>query len=318
MLPVLQTTQFVVDHAQFVAINDAQIALYADQFDDRHTKHWLSAAPFDLSSFNTQQKAHFLLLFNALSFCYWGEPKWTVTYEGKSYDGAWGMIVSLGKAIQAGIPLLDFSFCAHIDEKTFAEILSGNVPIPLFQERLRIIKEIGTVMTKTFDSDLRNLIKQSNNDVQTLLANILVSFPSFQDRSLYQEREILFAKRAQLLIADLCQMLKGTEYGHVDGVETLTACADYKLPQILRKLGILTYAPNLEKNIDTKMEILHGTPEEVELRAHTIWAVERLTREIRKRNPSILPMEVNDHLWLATQEKFPDDKPYHRTRTTAY
>jgi len=28
--------------------------------------------------------------------------------------------------------------------------------------------------------------------------------------------------------------------------------------------------------------------------------------------------EINDHLWLATQEKFPDDKPYHRTRTTAY
>jgi hypothetical protein len=144
------------------------------------------------------------------------------------------------------------------------------------------------------------------------------NFPSFQDISQYKGREIYFYKRAQLLVADIYQIFDGQSFGALTNVDKITACADYKLPQILRKLGILEYTTALAEKIDSKTEIPSNSAEETEIRANTIWAVEFIKEEVKKHSPKIMSFEVNDHLWLATQEKFDGDKPYHRTRTTAY
>jgi hypothetical protein len=83
-------------------------------------------------------------------------------------------------------------------------------------------------------------------------------------------------------------------------------------------LGVLEYTTALAEKVDARTEIAHNSLEEVEIRASTIWAVEFIKEEVKKRSPQTLSFEVNDHLWLATQEKFVGDKPYHRARTTAY
>ncbi len=74
----------------------------------------------------------------------------------------------------------------------------------------------------------------------------------------------------------------------------------------------------MQEKIDAKIEISAGSEEEVEIRANTIWAVELIKEEIRKHGGSITSNQINDYLWIQTQQKNPDDKPYHRTRTTAY
>lgn len=66
------------------------------------------------------------------------------------------------------------------------------------------------------------------------------------------------------------------------------------------------------------MEIPSDSPEEVEIRANTIWAVEYMRLRIAERTPNINALMINDQLWLAGQEKRATDKPYHLTRTTAY
>jgi len=149
------------------------------------------------------------------------------------------------------------------------------------------------------------------------LEMLVSEFPSFYDSSFYKEKEIIFHKRAQLLTSDICQMFKKQDLVSKN-VDQLTACADYKLPQIMRRFGILEYTGELAKKIDAKIELAHNFEEEVEIRASTIWAVEFMKEEIKKRNPEITSMGIDDHLWLASQEKFADEKPYHRTRTTAY
>jgi len=90
------------------------------------------------------------------------------------------------------------------------------------------------------------------------------------------------------------------------------------LPQILRRFGILEYDNSLAGKIDGKIEILHDSEEEIGIRANTVWAVEFIKEFVKARNPEITSMGIDDHLWLASQEKFPDEKPYHRTRTTDY
>lgn len=315
---ILETTKFAMENSDSVHINPERLLEFANTFDHGKVTHWLAAAPFDFLHFSDEDKLHFVIIFNALSFCYWGEPKWTVEYKDKKHDGAWGMILALGRAFEEEVPILDFKYCSNISKEEFAHILRGNTEIPLLEERWKILQEIGLNMTAKFEGKASNLINAAEGDAQKLLEFIVQNFSSFSDVSSYKERTVFFYKRAQLLVADIYQIFKGQGFGELRNIDQLTACADYKLPQILRKLDILEYVPALAEKIDAQVEVPHNSAEEVEIRASTIRAVELIKEEVKKRIPHILSFEVNDHLWLATQEKFPDDKPYHRTRTTAY
>lgn len=299
-------------------INHEKIVEFSKNFNPDKVDHWLSAAPFKFSHFSEEQKLHFLFIFNSLSFSYWGEPKWTVEYKNKKCDGSWGMILALGRSIEENTALTDFKYCANISKKDFAYILRGNVEIPLLEERWKILREIGANMTEKFGGKADNLLKEANGDAQKLLELIVRNFPSFLDVSQYKTKEIYFYKRAQLLVADIYQIFGGKSFGALKNMDQITACADYKLPQILRKLKIFEYASALAEKIDNKIEILKNSPEETEIRASTIWAVEFIKEEVKKRGSQIMSFQINDDLWLATQIKNKDDKPYHRTRTTAY
>jgi hypothetical protein len=318
MNKVLETTRSVVDTSKTVSINKTALLEYSEEFHHKATRHWLSASPFNFSHFNEEQTLNFVLLFNAISFSYWGEPKWTIEVDNKKFDGAWGMIVALGKAIDNGFPLLKFDYLATIDLETLARILFGNTRIPLMKERVKILNEIGNVVCSKYEGRFNNLLKLANGDCMRLLSIITKEFPSFEDISELEGKEVFFYKRAQLFINDIYQIFNGKGFGELKNIDQLTACADYKLPQILRKKGILKYSTELSDKIDNKIEIPHNSREEIEIRANTIWAVEYIKTEVLKNDPRILSTEINDHLWLSTQEKFPDDKPYHRTRTTAY
>lgn len=317
MNKILETTKFVIENSDFVKINHERVAEFSKNFNPDKTDHWLNAAPFNFSHFSDEDKLHFLFVFNALSFSYWGEPKWTVEYKGKKHDGAWGMILALGRGIEEGVALTNFEFCSKISKEEFAHILRGNIEIPLLEERWKILHEIGLNMTAKFGGKAKNLIIEANGDAQKLLKLIVQNFPSFLDTAIYKEKEVYFYKRAQLLVADIFQIFGGKNFGALEKMDQITACADYKLPLILKNLGILEYASALAEKIDNKIEIQKSSAEETEIRAGTIWAVEFIKEEVKKRSPQIMSFQINDDLWLATQGNN-NGRPYHRTRTTAY
>jgi hypothetical protein len=278
-------------------------------------EHWLDKVPFALTDITPEEKLHFIFLLNALSFSYWGEPKWMVKCNGVEFDGAYGLMACFGRAISAGLPILDFQFCAQMSFEEFADILRGNIEIPLLRERWNILSE---VMVSKYEGKVGRFLETSRGDAICLITSIIADFPSFIDSSQYKGETVVFSKRAQLMVADIDQMFRDSAYGNLKNADKLTACADYKLPQILRKVGILVYDKILQEKIDAKIEISAGSEEEVEIRANTIWAVELIKEEIRKHGGSITSNQINDYLWIQTQQKNPDDKPYHRTRTTAY
>ena len=228
------------------------------------------------------------------------------------------MILALGRGIEEGAALTNFEYCSKISKDEFAHILRGNTEIPLLEERWKILQEIGKSMVTNFDGKASNLIKKANKDAQKLLELIVQNFPSFSDIAEYKEKEIYFYKRAQLFIADIYQIFGGKNFGSLENMDEITACADYKLPLILRNLEILEYTTALAQKIDSKTEIQKGSPEETEIRANTIWAVEFIKEEIKKCSPQIMSFQINDDLWLATQGSNSGNKPYHRARTIAY
>lgn len=318
MNKILETTKFVVDNSISVKINREKITGFSKNFRHGNLPHWLSASPINYSHLDDADKLSFLLVFNSTSFCYWGEPKWTVKYNGEEYDGSWAMIAAIMRAIDEGKPILDAGYRATIGKEDYREILRGNTEIPLLEERWEITKNVASVLLKKYGGDFGELIRGANGDALKLLESIISQFSSLEDIAKYQGKTIYFYKRAQLLIEDINQAFAGEGYGDLTHLEEFTACADYKLPQSLRKLGIISYAKNLREKIDGLIQIPKGNPEEVEIRANTIWAVEMIKGELQKMGRNVSSASINDHLWLMGQNKTSDDKPYHRTLTTAY
>lgn len=315
---ILETCKFVVDNSQHVKINSEKVDEFADYFNHSHIKHWIDESPFNLRKLNSRDKLHFLLVFNSISFSYWGDPKWKIVYHSKEVDGAYGMISAVARAIENKIPILDAKFLSEIKENELSKTLEGNVQIPLFEERLNILRETGITLLNKFDGDFTNLLKKTNGDSQKLLSLIIENFPSFEDSSTYKGKRVYFYKRAQLLVADIFQAFNEHEFGKLKNIDKLTVCADYKLPFVLRRLGIFSYSYYLADKIDNQEPIEKDSEEEIELRANTIWVVELIKQKLKKKITYVESFHVNDHLWLLGQKKLKNDKPYHLTRTTSY
>lgn len=56
-------------------------------------------------------------------------------------------------------------------------------------------------------------------------------------------------------------------------IGNLTTFPDYRVPQLLRELGIMNYSPALAAAVDGREEIVAGSRHELEIRAATVVAV---------------------------------------------
>lgn len=318
MSNVLESVKFVVGKSKHVRINQGKIVEFTKSFQHGNIPHWLSESPISFSHLNDEEKLNLLLIFNSISFCYWGDTKWTVKYKGEQYDGSWAMVASLLRAIENGKPILDTKYRSTISREEFQEILKGTIEIPLLDERLSFTKEVASFLLEKYNGSFVDFVQRANGDAMNLLELIVRTFPSFDDKAILNNEPVYFYKRAQLLVSDIYQLFGGEGYGNLANIDQLTACADYKLPQSLRTFEIISYDGSLAEKIDSLTPIPQDSQEEIEIRANTIWAVELMKQELEKLGKHIMSIGINDHLWLMGQDKSKHSKPYHRTLTTAY
>lgn len=327
-LDVLKTTAYVVEHARSVRINERAIERTADSL----VEHRVDPPGWnhDLHFFDgTPRTVNYLFLLDALNFCFWGKPKWRIEYtptqssparrggQTQKLDGYWALAASLKRAIEKNSDFARVDFFARITPQELADALSGTGEIPLFTERWRNVRELGVVLKNFWNGDAAPLVECAGRNAPRLAQIIAENFASFNDVAVYDNREVRIFKRAQILVADLWGAFNGRDWGEFDNIEELTAFADYKLPQILRAWGILRYTPTLAKKVDAQIELGAGSPEEIEIRAGMLWAVEFLREALAKRGRILQSTQVDWILWDASQA-LKDMKPYHRVRTIYY
>ena len=90
--------------------------------------------------------------------------------------------------------------------------------------------------------------------------------------------------------------------------------ADNLVPHVLRIDGVLEFEPALVDRIDREELLEHGSPEEVEIRACAVHAVELL---VAARGDTTAAA-VDDLLWRRGAAPRYKAHPRHRARTTAY
>lgn len=314
---VLATTRRVVDVANAVRINPQAIEELAKRITTRdlipveweNNLHW-SAGP--------DATANYILVLDALNFCFWGEPRWVVSYQGNRYNGYAALAAALTRALSAGVPLTDAAYLSTIEESQLATILAGEYAIPLLHERVDNLREVGRVLLRRYAGQFSALIREADGSAIDLVRRVVDIFSSFRDVAIYADAEVFFYKRAQILASDLHGAFNGSDLGAFHDLDQLTAFADYKVPQVLRELGALIYQPGLAHLVDACIEIPAGHAVEVEIRAATIWAVEALRQALLRQNLRLPTYQLDWTLWQLGQDLPPSTRPYHRTRTIYY
>jgi hypothetical protein len=318
MHKVLDSVEYVITNSNNISINRKAIEFFCQNNYIDNNINWLVSSPSIIDSLAFNEKLKFVTLLNSISFCFWHIPKWQISYKNKLFDGSWGMVAAISKAIENNKSLLDFNHLKSLSLEDFNVMVKDDTKLLLQKERVEILNEVASKMINNFNSDVYELIRFAKFDA-VLLQNILLSeFTSFTDSSMYNNQLVHFNKRAQLLAADLNYLLiKNGEKGLLN-IEKITACADYKIPYILREFGMISYSNELSKLIDNRIQIGKGSKEEIEIRAHAIWVVELMKQEYNKLGISIESHQINDFLWMISQIKNPIYKPYHLTITTSY
>jgi hypothetical protein len=322
-LGVLSATAEVIRAARLVRLDWPATQALAARWAD---VPWPEQAGLDALHFTdgTERTANWVLLLDALNFCFWGDPgqpRWRVEWHSQTLDGYAALAAALTRAVEEGRPLWDAAYLAGLTEDDLRDLLRptpGSPPIPLFDARLANAREVGRVLLDHYVGQFTNACDAAGGSAPALALLLARDFPSFADIADWQGRRVPFLKRAQICVADLHAAFHGAHWGRFRDLDQLTVFADYKLPQLLRTAGVLVYTPDLAARIDAYAPIPAGSEDEIEIRAATIWAVELLRRALAQRGIERPASAIDYRLWAESQTKTPDERPYHRTRTIYY
>ncbi len=275
----------------------------------------------------TDRTVRWIFILDVLNHCFWpdpGEPVWTVAWGGREWSGYWGLAASLKRALEWGFPVTDPAWAAAVSRRDLERIFSGRGRIPLFEKRLENLAEAGAVILSELGGDVASLVRAASGSAVRLVRDVVALFPSFRDEAAYRGRKVFFWKRAQIFAADLYNAFGGKGTGGFHDIGRLTAFADYKLPQVLRELGIIGYGPELSARIDRLDALEPGSAPGVEIRAMTVHAVEEIRKSFNRLDRSgrtggeVTSPEVDGWLWSLGQKDEFRTRPYHRCRTIFY
>ena len=315
---VLETTKIVCGHSKSVSIDEDAVKKYCNAKNNIQFKHWYSIAPVDVESLSLTEALNYAVLLNSLSYCYWENPKWEINYNEKKYDGAIAMMVCVFRIVNRYKGIKCFSDLNKYTIDEFAHDLKGNREISLFNKRYNNMKQIVGTITDKYDDNILKLLDKGDYDALKICEIIANEFSGFNDKSEYNNEQVYYYKKAQLMVGDINHILVSKKTNTITNIDKLSACADYKLPMVLQRYGILKYERELNGKIISKVRIEKDSTYENEIRSNTIWAVEMIKRQMAINGNILTSLQINDELWLDGQTKELNDSNYHLTETEYY
>ncbi len=305
---IKSSCKFVADNSKYVKINYDELDKFINNIDCSNLKNWLMYDPYNLLELNVETIINFLLIFESIDYSFWGQPKWKIDTEEGIKDGSDALLYVMLKYVKK-TKKTDFS---NISLNEFKKLLKGNVDIPLLEKRYKTIVGISKIVNERMNGNFYKFIKNITSDTQ-LFDIIISNFESFKDERIYDGKTIYFYKLAQLLTSDILHIREKLEGIKVD-YSNLIGCADYKIPQTLRALGIVEYNDELANIIDSEKHIEISSKYEVEIRASQIVVLEY----IHKKFININSIDINDFFFVYSKKVKSIAKPYHLCRNTNY
>jgi len=267
----------------------------------------------------------FTLVVNTMNFAFTDFStgvKFETDYLDKRWCDSEAMLACLHRAVNAGIPFFSGEYLAKLTRKDLESVFAGTIEMPMLDERVVLFNEVGRVLVEKYQGRYSNFVRScaprlyANGD--GLLERLTTEFPRFRDVSMYHGSEVHIFKLAQLGIWGMHLALSPRGAWKLEDADNLTAFADYIVPVGLRVMNIFEYAPELEKQINSLVEVKRDSEAEIELRASSIYVIAKLTEEINKRRPGMEPLlqpQVDFRFWKTYHATH---WPHHLTKTVMY
>lgn len=305
---ITNSCKYVMDNSKYVKINYNILDNFISNIEYKELKNWLLYNPYNLLSMDIDEIVNFLLIFESIDYSFWGNPKWSIEVKNSKKDGSDALLYIMLSYIKTN----GLSSFENISFDGFKLLLSGNVEIPLLRERFNTIKYVCKIVKEEMNGNFYKSISQYTKD-QDLFEYIISNFECFKDERTYDNHTIYFYKLAQLLTSDILHLREEIEKINVD-YSNLIGCADYKIPQTLRALGIVEYNEELSEIVDSKKEIELSSKFEIEIRASQIVVLNYIKEHLN----GISSMDINDYLFMYSKKVKDIVKPYHLCRNTNY
>lgn len=213
----------------------------------------------------------------------------------------------------AELARLSAADCAAV----FGQSLADPVVAELMGLFAQALNDLGAYLARRWDGSFTALVAAAGGSADALV-RLLAEMPFFRDVEPYAGDEVPFYKRAQLTAADLALALADQPLGQFTDLDRLTIFADNLVPHVLRLDGVLTYTDELVARIAREELIPAGSPEEVEIRACAVHAVELIAGHLRGQGHAVTAAGLDYLLWNRGQEPAYKAVPRHRTRTVYY
>ncbi|MBI4580504.1 MAG: hypothetical protein HY718_12425 [Planctomycetes bacterium] len=312
-------TQFVARRARRVRVDGHAILAWTRAVDPAAIRPVVRPAELTFRG-SIEELVRWTLLLDSLNFCFWtsdGQP-WEVEYAGRTWGRYYALVASLHRAVHRDPSWLDPGRWTRARIEEVGRLFAGRGCIPMLARRVEILNEIGRTVVQQFGGKPVRLAEQAGFDAVRIACGLADVFESFRDVHAYDGRRIAILKRAQIFAADLAVALEATEGPRVINLESLTAFADYRVPQILRHLGILALDPGLERSIEAGEWVPASSEAEIEIRCCSIWAVQRMVEALRIEREAHKPAwMLDEYLW--EQSHRPEvTVQHHRTLTSFY
>jgi hypothetical protein len=321
--PVLESVLPVVAESQDVTTDAVRVHDVAQwlAYEELPFPRFLLPIAIEL---DREQTIDFVLVANLLNFAYTDFEtgvRFDQVVDGAVYADSDALLYCLHRAIVEGIDVLDGAYLAQVTTDDLRHVLrGGTTELQMLDERAAILRDAGAVLVDRYDGQFHNLVAAASpalyDDGSGLLELLVRDFPRFDDIAEYGSRTVRFYKLAQLALWFLEVSLPGGL--GISDLHRLTAFADYIVPVGLRVLGIFGYSDALEQAISSGTLIEAGSPWEVELRAHTIYATALLTDEVNALRPpelQVIVPQIDARFWVPFHKTH---HPHHLTRTIYY
>ncbi|HEY8502186.1 MAG TPA: queuosine salvage family protein [Solirubrobacterales bacterium] len=289
---------WVAARAQRVRIDESAIEAYAEG---------LPCEPEEARSVESQPDpeaaAAFAICMNAINF---GSGWWPTVRKRPGHSGYATMAAGVEERFDSDGPWSPEELLA-LNAAAIAATLGQDPEHPLMAQFAAALRDVGAHVQRDLGGRFLGVAEAA--DSIPALAGTFAAWESFADSSRYEGREVPFVKRAQLAAADLHR----AGVADLPGLDRLTAFADNLVPHVLRVDGVLHLDPELEARIEAGDLLAHGSPEEVELRACAVQAIELLSAA-----GPLTPAEIDSALWNRGRALRYKSLPRPRSRNTAY
>ncbi|GJM37364.1 MAG: hypothetical protein DHS20C19_07310 [Acidimicrobiales bacterium] len=304
----------VAEHAHFVTMDRGRVAEFAAEIDLDTPQN----DPGQRRIGSEESATAFVLALDAINF---GSGYFPHLHKRPGMSGYHTIATSLRDLVaDTGALTADRLAAWTVDDAaaTFQQTLDGGPAHELMQLFTTAWHDLAAWVVRHGDGSFAAAVAKADGSAAMLVA-MLDEMPFFHDVHTHPVAgDVLLYKRAQITVQDLAVAFDGDGPGQFNDRAELTMFPDNLVPHVLRVEGVLHFDDALLARIEAVEDIPVGSPEEVEIRACGLHAVELLRDELAATGTRITSGDLDNVLWNLGADARYKAIPRHRSRCVFY